>query len=143
MKQAGKQVHKWGRSIAVSPEGTRTPHGQLGEFKKGAFYLALEAQVPIIPIILPGCYQMWPAKSPLPTSTGQAVLRFLPPIDTSKFSPEQHDELLIETKRAMLRGMAQHQGPEFEPLPFLWHVWSVFCVLSVYSLSYYLLRCLF
>lgn len=140
MQKAGRQVHKWGRSIAVSPEGTRTPSGQLGEFKKGAFYLALEARVPIVPVILPGCYQLWPAKSPLPTSTGQARLRFLPPIDTTKYTADQHDELMLETRRVMLRAMADVEGPEFEPLPLSWHIWSWFCILSVYFVSFVLFR---
>lgn len=140
MKTAGRQVHKWGRSIAVSPEGTRTASGQIGEFKKGAFYLALEAQVPIVPIIMPGCYQLWPAKANFPTSTGTAVLRFLPPIDTTKYGPDQHDKLMNDTKRIMLRGMASSEGPEYLPLPLYLTLWSWFCVGSLYAISYFLVK---
>ena len=84
------------RSIAIAPEGTRTLSGQLGEFKKGAFHLALEAKVPITPIICFGGYHLWHPKSILPQRTGQVTLRFLPPIDTSKYSTDDYDALLEE-----------------------------------------------
>jgi 1-acyl-sn-glycerol-3-phosphate acyltransferase len=52
-------MNAYKRSIAIAPEGTRTVHGQLGDFKKGAFHLALEAKAPITPIISYGAYHMW------------------------------------------------------------------------------------
>lgn len=41
-----------GISVAIAPEGTRSVSPRLGEFKKGAFHLAMQAEVPIIPIVL-------------------------------------------------------------------------------------------
>ena len=43
---------KEGTSIAISPEGTRSKDGILGKFKKGAFHIAMQAGVPLIPIII-------------------------------------------------------------------------------------------
>lgn len=40
-----------GLSIAIAPEGTRSPTPRLGAFKKGAFHLAMAAQVPVVPIV--------------------------------------------------------------------------------------------
>jgi putative phosphoserine phosphatase/1-acylglycerol-3-phosphate O-acyltransferase len=40
-----------GLSIAIAPEGTRSPTPELGRFKKGAFHLAMAAKVPIVPIV--------------------------------------------------------------------------------------------
>ena len=40
-----------GLSIAIAPEGTRSPTPALGRFKKGAFHLAMAAKVPIVPIV--------------------------------------------------------------------------------------------
>jgi putative phosphoserine phosphatase/1-acylglycerol-3-phosphate O-acyltransferase len=41
-----------GTSIAIAPEGTRSPTPRLGRFKKGAFHLAMQAGVPIVPIVI-------------------------------------------------------------------------------------------
>jgi 1-acyl-sn-glycerol-3-phosphate acyltransferase len=47
-------VIRGGRSVLMFPEGTRTPQGELGPLKKGPFYLATAARVPILPIALHG-----------------------------------------------------------------------------------------
>ncbi len=58
-----------GISVAVAPEGTRSPGSRLGRFKKGAFRLALAAKAPVVPIVIhnaadvlpPGGWWMTPA----------------------------------------------------------------------------------
>jgi 1-acyl-sn-glycerol-3-phosphate acyltransferase len=51
--RAGRVI-RTGRSVLMFPEGTRTPQGELGPLKKGPFYLATAAEVPILPIALHG-----------------------------------------------------------------------------------------
>jgi len=46
-----------GRSVIMFPEGTRTENGQIGEFKKGAFMMAVHTGIPIIPCHIEGTYQ--------------------------------------------------------------------------------------
>lgn len=46
-----------GISIVVVPEGTRSPDGKLGPFKKGAFYLAVQTQATILPVTQVGAYE--------------------------------------------------------------------------------------
>ena len=41
-----------GTSVLIAPEGTRTPTPMLGEFKHGAFHVAMQAGVPVVPIVL-------------------------------------------------------------------------------------------
>jgi putative phosphoserine phosphatase/1-acylglycerol-3-phosphate O-acyltransferase len=41
-----------GYSIAISPEGTRSPTPTVGQFKKGAFHMAMQGGVPIVPIVI-------------------------------------------------------------------------------------------
>ena len=51
---------KNGISIVVFPEGTRTPDGQVKDFKGGAFLLALQSKAPIVPVSISGTYHMLP-----------------------------------------------------------------------------------
>ena len=46
------QVLKSGRSLVIAPEGTRSELGEIQPFKHGAFYLAKQAKVPVIPLVL-------------------------------------------------------------------------------------------
>jgi putative phosphoserine phosphatase/1-acylglycerol-3-phosphate O-acyltransferase len=41
-----------GYSIAISPEGTRSPTPTVGAFKKGAFHMAMQGEVPIVPVVI-------------------------------------------------------------------------------------------
>jgi 1-acyl-sn-glycerol-3-phosphate acyltransferase len=41
-------------SVMIFPEGTRSQSGDLGEFKRGAFELAIDAKVPIVPLVVHG-----------------------------------------------------------------------------------------
>src|SRR3546814_12145815 len=45
-------IRQDGKSICIAPEGTRTLTPKLGPFKKGAFHLAMQAGVPIVPIVI-------------------------------------------------------------------------------------------
>lgn len=47
-----------GVSTVIFPEGTRSKDGQVGRFKRGAFQIALDLNLPIIPISLTGCYEV-------------------------------------------------------------------------------------
>ena len=47
-----------GVSTVIFPEGTRSRDGQVGRFKRGAFQIAHELDLPIIPISLSGCYEV-------------------------------------------------------------------------------------
>jgi putative phosphoserine phosphatase / 1-acylglycerol-3-phosphate O-acyltransferase len=50
--QQALQVLDGGRSLVIAPEGTRSTLGNIQPFKKGAFFLAKKARVPIVPIVL-------------------------------------------------------------------------------------------
>src|SRR6185503_2483401 len=49
-----------GKSLAVFPEGTRTPDGNLQEFKHGAFKIAMRAGVPIVPVTIRRTFRLLP-----------------------------------------------------------------------------------
>ncbi len=71
-----------GISVAIAPEGTRSGSKELGTFKKGAFHLALQAGVPIIPIVIKNAYMAMPKGTSMFKPTHIEVV-VLDPVDTS------------------------------------------------------------
>ncbi|XP_006863764.1 PREDICTED: 1-acyl-sn-glycerol-3-phosphate acyltransferase beta isoform X1 [Chrysochloris asiatica] len=51
MAEVGERMVRENLKVWIYPEGTRNTNGDLLPFKKGAFYLAIQAQVPIIPVV--------------------------------------------------------------------------------------------
>lgn len=49
-----------GKSVVTFPEGTRSSDGRIGPFKNGTLHMAVEAQVPILPVYIEGAYHVWP-----------------------------------------------------------------------------------
>jgi 1-acyl-sn-glycerol-3-phosphate acyltransferase len=56
----GVKALRSGMPLFVFPEGGRTPTGELQSFLSGAAYLAIRAQVPLVPIALSGVYDLLP-----------------------------------------------------------------------------------
>ncbi len=80
-----------GRSLIIAPEGTRSAAGRLQRFKKGAFYMAMQAGVPIVPIVFRNVLDALPKRAlVVRPATVEAVV--LPPIDTRGWTPATLDE---------------------------------------------------
>jgi 1-acyl-sn-glycerol-3-phosphate acyltransferase len=62
MKSAALQVSK-GSSVIIFPEGTRSINGELGDFKMGAFVLAKNANVNILPVAIKGSFEIFPSNT--------------------------------------------------------------------------------
>ena len=58
--RAAEEKLKNGASIAIFPEGSRTRTGKMGAFKKGAYQMALDLKLPIVPITINGSYEVMP-----------------------------------------------------------------------------------
>jgi len=82
---AALQKARWyldrGMPVMIFPEGTRSRDGKMGAFKPGAFRLAIEAQVPIVPVAVTGSAYGMPKGSPWIRPT-LVLIRVLDPIDT-------------------------------------------------------------
>ncbi len=89
---AAAQQIKNGTSVVIFPEGTRTPDGQLQEFKKGALLIAAKAQVPVVPIVIHGSYEIMP-KDRWKIEAGKLRLDILPPIPTTGLKTRDIDQL--------------------------------------------------
>lgn len=55
-----------GMSVVVFPEGARTPDGKLHRFKRGAYTLATEFGLPVVPITIDGAYKVMPRTTMIP-----------------------------------------------------------------------------
>lgn len=58
MYEAARKTLQGGISLAVFPEGRRTETGKIGKYKRGAFMLADELQLPVVPITINGSYEV-------------------------------------------------------------------------------------
>ncbi len=77
-----------GISVVIAPEGTRSLTPTLGPFKNGAFHLAREAGVPIVPIVIRNAGElMW--RDSLTVKPGTVHVTVLPPIDVSAWPADQ------------------------------------------------------
>ena len=100
-----------GISIAMAPEGTRSLTPTLGPFKTGAFYLAREAGVPIVPIVIRNAGElMWRDSYTVKPGTIQVVVQ--PPIDVSGWKLEEMRERVAEVRQMYADTLARWpQGP--------------------------------
>ncbi len=91
-----------GRSLVISPEGTRSPTPRLGRFKKGAFHMAMQAGVPIVPVVFRNVLDALPRDAlVVRPATIEAVV--LPPIDTTEWSVESLDDEIQAIRARYLR----------------------------------------
>ncbi|KAG8447527.1 hypothetical protein GDO86_014866 [Hymenochirus boettgeri] len=86
--------------IWVYPEGTRNNTGDLLPFKKGAFHLALQAQVPIIPVVYSSFTSFYNQKKNLFTG-GVIKVEILPKIDTTDVTEDGIAELTERCHQTM------------------------------------------
>jgi len=82
LEPAVRKMRDEGWSLAIAPEGTRSPTPRLGPFKKGAFHIAMQAGVPMVPIVIHDAGEvMWRGHQTL--RGGTVHVDVLPPVDTS------------------------------------------------------------
>ena len=86
-----------GVSIAIAPEGTRSPTPRLGRFKKGAFHIAMQARVPIVPIVIRNAGELMRKGSAL-IRPGTIDVAVLEPISTKGWKVSEIDERVAEVR---------------------------------------------
>lgn len=92
------------KSLAIFAEGTRTRTGRLGTFKRGAFKLAVEQNLPIVPISLNGCYEAMP-KGRYLVKRHPLKLIVHQPIVPDLNDPNAMETLREATRQAILSGL--------------------------------------
>jgi 1-acyl-sn-glycerol-3-phosphate acyltransferase len=95
-----------GTHVWIAPEGTRSATGRLGPLKKGAFYLALNAELPILPVTMVGTRDVLPAHGVLSHEGAKVKVTVHPKIDPRPFAARGKGgrEELIEAVRVALEG---------------------------------------
>jgi len=103
MRKAGNKI-KGGKNVMIFPEGTFYANKEkLIPFKKGAFHLAIHAQVPILPVAIVGATNIWPADSHLQLKRGNCKLIVGKPINTKGYTLNEVNDLLDITYKEMYK----------------------------------------
>ena len=100
LHRAARKIRS-GVSVLVFPEGTRSRDGMLHPFKKGGFMLALEAGVPVVPVVVLGTDAIM-EKGSLKVGRANVTVRIGAPIETSGRGVGGRDRLMDEVRRAMI-----------------------------------------
>ena len=103
LKTAARKI-KNGVSVVIFPEGTRSRDGKVRAFKKGGFVMALDAGVPIVPIVITGTSSIM-TKGHLRINPGKVNMIIHPPIPTSTYSRETKQELMDRVRGVICDGL--------------------------------------
>lgn len=95
LKRAEKQLIN-GISVVIFPEGTRTKTGSMSRFKKGAFRIATDLSLPIVPVTIKGSFECLP-RNTMYVSPGVIEMIFHNPIDVKLYNIEQTHRLIQDT----------------------------------------------
>lgn len=80
--------------------GTRRNTGEIHQFKKGAFHLAIQTKTPIMPIVY-SSYQTFLDDEQKVFNPGEVIIEALPEISTENYTTDNVDELMEKTKSVM------------------------------------------
>ncbi len=104
---------KRGEMVAIFPEGTRTPDGQIGPFRPGFTTLAVRSRAAILPVAIEGAYDAWPRGRRFPR-LGRIHVHYGCPIFPEQIEKHGEKELLAEVEQRVRQCHARlRQHPVF------------------------------
>ena len=101
-------------SLVIFPEGTRAPASQMLPFKGGAFVLAIEQQIPVVPVAIHNTAHVMPAHGYLTILGGRVVVEILDPIPTAGLTFEDRHELKERVRKTLLQALRPEDGGSAE-----------------------------
>jgi 1-acyl-sn-glycerol-3-phosphate acyltransferase len=93
-----------GTSVVIFPEGTRSKTGVIGPFKKGAFKLAIDLGLPILPVTISGTKNIWPADT-INILPGKSRMVIHEPIDIRVYNDDTLKDLMAHTRTIIESGL--------------------------------------
>lgn len=96
-----------GFSIVIFPEGTRSPDGKIGEFKKGGQLLAVRSKTPMIPVTIIGSGKII-KKGGVAVNPGTIKVILSPPITVNELSGGEKDEILNVIREIICKNYEEH-----------------------------------
>jgi 1-acyl-sn-glycerol-3-phosphate acyltransferase len=102
---------KKGISIVVFPEGTRSPDGEVKEFKRGAFLLAQHSKFPVVPVSIIGTYEMLPRHGWCFWS-GTIHIGMGEPIPTRDLSHRELKDLMRRVREAIIENLKKGRAEQ-------------------------------
>ncbi|MEM1113545.1 MAG: HAD-IB family hydrolase [Pseudomonadota bacterium] len=109
-------MRKEGKSVVLAPEGTRTVSPKLAPFKKGAFHIAMQAGVPIVPIVIRNALDVAP-KGDFVFRSATVDVQVLPPVDTSRWQRETINDHVRDVRNMFLRTLGQDEEEDSPKKP--------------------------
>jgi 1-acyl-sn-glycerol-3-phosphate acyltransferase len=103
IQKAKKQIVD-GVSIVMFPEGSRTRNGKLGRFKRGAFQIAIDMKLPIVPITINGSYDVMRVGSCI-IRPGKMEMIIHKPIPTEDLTDKDIPALVQHTRDVIYSGL--------------------------------------
>jgi 1-acyl-sn-glycerol-3-phosphate acyltransferase len=101
----GKEWLSKGASVCIFPEGTRSKSGEIQGFKAGAFILAKDAGVPILPIVLDGTRTL--TRKGLVNWRNVITIKILPPVSAEQIEARPIKEGMAEVRENMVATLAE------------------------------------
>ncbi|KAI0303997.1 1-acyl-sn-glycerol-3-phosphate-acyltransferase [Russula brevipes] len=116
LQAAGEEIRRRHTSLWVFPEGTRTsrPYHDIRPFKKGAFHLAIQAGLPIVPVV---AENYWNIYHPGHANSGTFRVRVLPPIPTEGLAAADVGDLAARVREQMIQVLREISDPNAPPPP--------------------------
>ena len=91
----GVQILRDGKLLGIYPEGTRSPDGRLYRGRTGVARMAIDAQVPVVPVAMINTFWIQPTGKVLPRLGRRVGVRFGAPIDTTRFVGQSGDVTVL------------------------------------------------
>ena len=108
LNRAGDALRK-GMPLMVFPEGGRSPGGELQPFMGGAFFVAIRAQVPVVPMAIVGTYELLPINS-FHILPGEVTLVIGEPIPTAGLKLRDMEKLSAQVRQVIADMYDAHAG---------------------------------